>query len=333
MSRIAQDVWTRLACEQIEGETLWARRAAPSVTDRVLAALDADGQRHLLVLLCTGDAELNDSQSRGIGVETRELSGQGHDAGKYLDITCKDSAGHEAFDVVGGELVARLASGRETAPECVSRVLAKWRRFWGQIPAQMLSREQQLGLFGELWFLAVWLVPKVGPADGVMRWRGPYGARHDFEWTSRSVETKVTTSTRGLIHLINGIDQLMPPEQGDLLFFSLCVREEAGASNNLPALVAACRQTISGDGEASARFEAALLTAGYAAVHEEEYAKLRIRVVTERLFAVRDDFPRLTVAQLSMGIPPGVERVQYEINLTGFEHLCVARAVGEIADL
>src|SRR5687768_12514986 len=65
----------------------------------------------------------------------------------------------------------------------------------------------------------------------------PFGARHDFEWQGKSIEIKTTVSTRGRIHKVNGIDQLRPPEHGELLFFSLRVREEASAANTLPKLV------------------------------------------------------------------------------------------------
>jgi len=333
MSRILPEVWTRLAGERVQGETLWARRAIPEVTERLVAALDADGKRHLLLLLRAGEVDEQDSQSRGVGVVTRELAVPGHEAGRYLDITCHDAAGHEAFDLIGGELADRLASGRETASECVVRVLAKWRRFWGQPPLQILSREAQLGLFAELWFLSVWLVPRTVPAEAVNRWRGPFASRHDFEWESRSVEVKATTSTRGRIHRINGLDQLAPPEAGELLFFSLQMREEAGATNTLPSVIAACRAQLEADADSLSKFERALAQVGYSPAHDEEYAKLRLRVVEEGLFQVRDDFPRLTAAHLTEGVPPGLEAVDYEINLSGFNHLCIASRASDAPDL
>jgi hypothetical protein len=240
------------------------------------------------------------------------------------DIACHDAAGHEAFDLIGGELADRLVSGRETAPECVVRVLAKWRRFWGQAALQILSREEQLGLFAELWFLSVWMVPGAGADEAVKRWRGPFGSRHDFEWAGRSVEVKATTSTRGRIHRVNGLDQLAPPEQGQLLFFSLRLHEEAGATNTLPLVIAACRSQMEADADSLNLFERALIQVGYSPAHDEEYARLHLRIVEEGLFSVRDDFPRLTVMQLEAGIPPGVERVEYEINLSGFDHLRIA---------
>lgn len=325
MSGITAEVWSRLASEEVRGETLWARRAAPDITGRLVAALDADGKRHLLIPLESSEIDIEDSQSRGLGVATRELEMPDHEPGRYLDITCHDATGHEAFDLIGGEIAERLAAGSETAPDIVTRVIAKWRRFWGQLPKQLLSREKQIGLFAEVWFLTHWLIPQVGTADAVSRWRGPFGARHDFETPGRSVEVKATTSTRGTIHRVNGLDQLAPPDQGDIFFFSLQLREEAGATNTLPSAIAACRIQLEGDASSLNLFENALAQAGYSPTHEDEYGRMKFRLVSQGLYAVRDDFPRITRTQFPQGLPLGVEHIEYDINLDGFNHLCVAR--------
>jgi hypothetical protein len=328
VSRLGADVWARLHREPARGESLLAREAFPDVSERLIAALDADGQRHLLVLLTHTEKGLDDALSRGICVKTRDLVLRGGQ-GRYLDICCNDSGGYEAFDVIGGEIATRLAAGRETAPDVVARVLAKWRRFWGMFPRHMLSREQQLGLFAEIWFLSIWLSPHDGSFAALKNWRGPFGSRHDFEWAHRSVEVKATTSTRGPVHRVNGFEQLIPPEQGRLLLFSLRLREEVGATNTLPSLIEGFRARLVSDAVAVGQFESALTQAGYSPVHENEYAKVSLRVVEEALFEVRDDFPRLTPAQLIEGVPHGVEAVEYEINLGGFGHLCIARSVSE----
>lgn len=324
MTGIAPEVWARLSSEEVRGEALWARRAAPDVTGRLVAALDSDGKRHLLIPLATSEEGTEDAQSRGLGLTVRELEMPGHEPGRYLDIICNDATGHEAFDLIGGEIAERLAAGRETAPEIVTRVIAKWRRFWGQLPKQLLSRERQIGLFAEVWFLAHWLIPRYEAGDAVSRWRGPFGARHDFEWHGRSVEVKATTSTRGRVHRINGLDQLAPPDQGELLFFSLHLREEAGATNTLPSVIAACCNQLGGNPHALCQFESVLAQAGYALDDEDEYEKLRFRIVDQGLFAVREDFPRLTTAHLQAGLPMGIEHMEYDINLGSFGHLCLA---------
>lgn len=324
MSRVPPETWIRLAGEQAAGQALWARFALPSVTERVLAALDADGWRHLLVSLEPGEVDLQDAQSRGIAVSTRELSIAGREPGRYLDVLCCDGSGYDAFDVIGGEIAARLATGNESGPEVVSRVLSKWRRFWGQPIRRILSREEQLGLFAELWFLSVWLLPLVGVEEAVKRWKGPSGARHDFEWSGRSVEVKATTSVRGRVHRVNGVDQLAPPEGGSLMLFSLQLREEAGATNSLPSILMRCSTLLEPHPESLGRFESCLDQAGYLRVDEEEYSKLRLRVVEEGLFTVIGDFPRITRAELGGHVPAGVERLEYEVNLAGSMHLCVS---------
>lgn len=324
MSRIAQNVWTRLAGDRVQGQALWARRAAPDDTDLLLAALDADERRHLLVPIEEIDPEYEDSLSRGITVITRDLAVPGHQAGAYLDITCLDGSGHDAFDMIGGELVDRLISGVESRTECVQRVLSKWRRFWGHTPKNLMSRDAQVGLFAELWFLAYWLIPRRGTIS-VGEWRGPFGGRHDFERKDRSIEVKGTTSATGLVHHVNGLNQLDDPEQGDLLMFSMRLREEAGATNTLPGVVAFCRSLLVHDSVAMDVFELGINTTGYTAAHESDYERTHWRVVDQQLFAVKEDFPRLSVSILREGLPAGVGRIGYDIDLSSFQHLCVAR--------
>ncbi len=324
MSRISEDVWSRLSNEGDLGSTLWTRRAAPEITDRLFAALDSNSRRHLLVQLFPDDGEVQDHNSRGLSVITRSLLGKGKEAGRYIDIACLDPGGHDGFDLIGGEIADRVASGRERADECVVRVLSKWRRFWGQTPKNLLSRDAQIGLFAELWFFSVWLIPTRGALDSVQGWRGPFGSRHDFEWQKQSIEVKATTSTRGLTHRINGIDQLDAPEGNTLWIFSMQLREEAGAGLSLPKLVAGCRSLLETDGEAATLFDLALEQSGYSPAHEPEYETLLLRIVEEGLYEVRDDFPKLGRDSFTKGVPSGVERIDYEINLSTFQHLRIA---------
>lgn len=315
MKVVAAETWRRLAADGVTGDSLRARRAIADENGRLFAALDADGRRHLLVQIEAAETDFEDRQSRGVSVTTREFTMPGQTPGRYLDIVCQDASGHEAFDVIGGEIATCLETDQPPTAKTVAKVLAKWRRFWSQQPRVLLSPEEQLGLFAEVWFLAMWLIPRIGARDAVARWRGPLGSRHDFEWTGRSVEVKATTSTRGRIHCINGLDQLQPPEGGDLLFFSLRLREEGGGRNTLPSLVAACRGLLEGDAEAADTFDHLLAHVGYSPAHEQDYAERILRIVEEGLFRVDGDFPRLTSLNFPTGVPPGVERVEYEINL------------------
>jgi hypothetical protein len=312
------------------GERIAAARPNTAV-ERLLCGLDHAGRRHLLVLLRDGEDEFRDRESRGLNVDTRELGLVGEGTSRYLDIQCIDAAGYAALDVMAAEIgEGLLLAGTDTPPhDVVRRVLAKWRRFWGHLPKSLLTRDEQVGLFAELWFLCYWLLPNVGVQTAVNRWTGPFGARHDFEWPQRSVEAKGTASTRGRVHIINGLDQLEAPENGELYLFSLRVREELSATNSLPSVIDAARRLLAAEAEAVDHLDSALARWGYAPTHEEDYRKVRLRIVDERLYAVGGDFPRLTRRSLRVNPPEQVERVQYELNLSGVEEFCIARSAGD----
>jgi hypothetical protein len=329
MSQVSRDVWDRLANSEFHGDTLWARLAAPDVTDRLLAALDSSHRRHFLVPLKEREKSFTDRRSRGLEVATKEMTLPGHEVARYLDLICHDPAGHEAFDLIGGDLAAELVDPTVKASAVAERILEKWRRFWAQAARGMLSREEQIGLFAELWFLLLWLIPKIGIDDALAAWRGPYGSRHDFEMTSLSVEAKATTSVKGRTHRINGVDQLSPPDNGSLLLFSMQLREERNASNTLPTMVRRCREVLADRSTALSVFDAGLVEAGYSDAHAEEYAKLTLRLVDEALYRIEDDFPRITPDVFVGGVPSGVEEVGYTINLSGFDRLICARVPGE----
>jgi hypothetical protein len=329
MTVIAPDVWRQIELSRPSGDELVGRQAAPDVTRRLLAAIDFRGRRHFLVALEANEAEFRDASSRGLTVITEELVLTGQANARYINLVCEDALGHAMFDLIGGEIGNRLHIVGEEPADVVSRVLAKWRRFWGQLPRQMLSREAQVGLFSELWFLTYWLLPAAGPAPAARMWRGPYGARHDFERAGLSIEAKGTTSTRGRVHKVNGLQQLDPPQTGRLLFFSLRLREEAGASNTLPMLVQACRERISVDPDAEGMLESGLIAAGYMASHEEEYSKVHWRGVEELLFDARQGFPRINPESFQGGVPPGIEEIEYTINLNTFDELVVATKPGD----
>jgi len=321
MVKFSSELWTLLETSLPFGEKLTAKLPAPDLSSRVFSALDSERQRHILIQLEPDDIPYIDHQSRGIRVTTRELNVHGQQPSRYIDLLCLDIAGYSGFDLIGIEIITELAKGNRSPSEIVHQVLAKWRRFWGQIPQDLLSRNEVTGLIAELRFLAEKMIPEVGPAEAVRRWRGPFGSRHDFEWLGLSVEVKATTSSRGRIFHINGIDQLEPPENGKLFFFGVRLREEGGAEMTLPGIAETCRKLVSSDEDALDKFESALVQVGYSPLHNDEYEKTRFRIIEEVLFEVKNDFPRICVSNFIGGIPSGIEHVEYEINLNGFDQL------------
>lgn len=293
----------------------------------VFLAMDHEGAPHLLLALTGAGANFADDRSRGIQVIAHSLRVEQRPEAPFLDVRCADATGREMFRLVTNGIIEAVQHG-VSAVEAVETVLARWRRFWANVPAAGLSPDQVRGMFGELWFLAIWLLPF--NCRHVHRWLGPTGARHDFQWPHLAVESKATVSVRGHIHRINGLEQLEAPETGILYFFSLRLREEASATNSLVTLVDRITDELRGDAALLDRFEELLGRGGYSPAHADRYRKATFRVVDERLYRVADGFPRITLESFAGGPPVGVERVDYEINLEGFPQLCVARKPSEL---
>ena len=196
----------------------------------------------------------------------------------------------------------------------------------------LLSKEQQLGLFGELWFLSRWLCAGVGSAKAIQMWRGPTGARNDFELQGMGIEVK-TTGRLDAAHMINGLDQLLEPMGGALFLYSLSVRDEASGTQSLPRLVEDVRGHLALDYKSLSQFEATLAIAGYDERLAPEYAKLVLRIRDEGFYRVAGAFPRLIPISLAAGVPPGVNNVTYELRLDAAANWLVAKNAAAAATL
>lgn len=308
--------WDLLEGQPPTGERLTVRAAIAGRHPGVLIAIDAARRRHVLVEIPAGEAgEIAERTSRGIAVQSVVLkTGEGQE-NRFVEIACLDAHGHAALDTIAVELVDALEAGASIGRvRLVQNELAKWRRFWAVVSQGVLSKEQQLGLFGELWFLIRWLAPNVGTGSAVSMWRGPGGARNDFELPGLAVEVKTTGRVDGA-HLIHGLDQLVEPPGGRLMLFSLVVRDEASETESLPRLVDQARSLIGDDHNLQSQFDAMLYAAGYDDRLVGEYAKLVLRVRSERLYRVGEGFPRLVPTSLIGGLPPGIGIVEYELRL------------------
>jgi hypothetical protein len=326
--------WELLESQPPSGERLTARLAVPSSRDDVFIALDAAGRRYVLVAIPAGEPrELAERISRGVDVRTLEMNAGTGALQPFVEIACLETEGHAALDTIALEIVAALQAGASIGRiRLVQNVLAKWRRFWSGVSQGLLSKEQQIGLFGELWFLCRWLAPAVGASQALQMWRGPTGARNDFEVQGVGIEAK-TTSRLDAAHVIHGLEQLLEPPGGSLFLFSLCVRDEASGTDSLPRLVDEVRRLLIGDFVALSQFESAVAVVGYDDRLAGEYAKLVLRIREEGLYRVVDGFPRLIPTSLSAGLPPGVNGVTYELRLEAAATWLLARTPAAAAAL
>lgn len=317
--------WDLLVSQSPSNGGLTVRLAAPKQSTEVYIAVDTSHRRYVLVRVPDGEPGiLAERTSQGIAVQTVEL--RIDELGRravFIEIACFEPAGYAALDIVAIELVEAITAGASIGRvRLVQTVLLKWRRFWSGIPRNLLSKEQHLGLFGELWFMQKWLLPTVSN-QAIAMWRGPIGARNDFEHTGWAVEVKTSGKLDGS-HIVHGLEQLLTPPGVQVFLFSILVREEASGVESVPKLVQAIRERIEGDHIGLTQFEGMLAASGYDDAHADEYGKTKFRVRGQGLYRVEPGFPRLIPDSLLEGLPPGVSKVNYELSLNGAGHWLVA---------
>jgi hypothetical protein len=306
-----KDLWTRIA--RPPGGRLNGRRLpGPGSSPIVWLAVDPEGAWHLLVEVPDETEAVTQRPTKGLTVVTEQMRIGEESPAKYVDLGCSEESLLDAFAAVAADVSRAVREVPGSPRQAVLDALGRWRRFWS-IPDAGLTEEEALGLFGELWFVERW----VGLPTGVRRWFGPAGARHDLQWPQASVEVKATRVSRDgpATHRIASLEQLEDPEVGRLYLFSLQARRDELAANTLPGLVGRLLGLLTGFPEDRALLLQRLGEAGYSPAHAERYEQ-KLRVVTEELYVVEGEFPRLTRQRFPSGLPTGVGDVSYSLDLT-----------------
>jgi hypothetical protein len=302
------------------------RRATGLPHDRpVYLAVDGRGHRHLLIQVPDSTPPVSQRETKSLEVVTARFQVGPNPESLYVDLACTDSNQHPTFSAVAQDLIRSLRTSPGPLRDSILNALARWRAFWSTRSGG-LSREDALGLFGELWFLRRWS----GPVNlqVIDRWQVTEAARHDFQWPAASVEVKTTASRMagGPIHQIASLDQLADPEQGQLYLFSLQVCDDALAANTLHTLVEGLAEDLQGDFAALTSFNEKLAARGYTPANRQA-ASRSLRVVAERLYRVGEGFPRLVRTTFQpTGLPPGVVDVGYSVDLAACNAWLVATA-------
>lgn len=322
MRQISEETWQVLRGRVISNNRMYALTALEGSVSMAQVALDSSGSRHLLIPYSESLPPIEDNESRGLIVSTRFIRLENHEPNLYLDICCNSPEHYSIFNIVGGEIVELLEDTTVSPGTIVLEVLERWRSFWKNQPNQALSENQILGLFGELWFLLNWLLPC--RRDSADYWTGPHGSRHDFQFPSFSFEVKTTSSVREIIHRISGLEQLEPVSKIPLFLYSLKVREDVSAENNIPLLVNNILPLL--DSRQKNIFRESLSLTGYSQVHQEVYSQRNFSVIQEGIYLVNENFPSLCRFDLPENKLSGIVKIEYEISLSNLQPLITAPA-------
>ncbi|WP_027467510.1 PD-(D/E)XK motif protein [Deefgea rivuli] len=230
------------------------------------------------------------------------------DNGIRIGMTLLEADLARNFSLMCYDLAERsgVACSVDAATAILLRALANWAELFKRRANDGLTREEVLGLMGELLVLESLLTEsEINPNTLILGWRGPNGDTRDIGVNGTRVEVKAQLSTGALKLRISSLTQL--DDCGDRVFVALMRVSPSEKGRSLLTIVEDIKELLIGRPLAGLEFERKIALSGMTVDSNqclEEYA-LDDRIV----YSVTGSFPRLTPAN----VPLGIAAVQYEI--------------------
>ena len=299
-------IWTVLASRPPAAGVVTAPTGYRVAAGDVLAGIDSEDRRHLLIPLSAGEAARTDTKGRAVHL-ARIAEGGSH----YLTVLCRLPDLHRVFTQFCRELVESIEDAASPAREA-SAAFDRWRALFSEAEQRgQLSDEALIGLMGELVAVERLLVHGA-PAD-LRFWVGPSSDLHDLRSATHAIEVKATLVREGRIVAISSIDQLQEPPGSDLMLLHLRFDRDPGGLS-LTELVS----SILAAGAQRLELERRLREVGADPADLAPYGDRRFRITDVRAYDVSGPaFPRLVRSDFAIGdLPPGTLRLSYSIDLT-----------------
>jgi len=238
-----------------------------------------------------------------------------------VQISLLDNEFRDLFQSLCSDLVRRVLEtpSEEAGAQTLVRNLGRWLRMMKRKGIGALSREKQIGLYGELLVLSYMLAPAVGWGEAVQGWTGPSGGFQDFQLAGLGIESKTLSASRPQTLKISSERQLDNNGLSALLIAHMAVDLVQGSGQTLPDLVDAVRGEL-GDGGLRELFDSRLFEVGYLDIHAAVYVAHGYTQRSLTWYHVTPGFPSLTERDLR----PGLGRVQYVLDASACAPFTVA---------
>lgn len=233
-----------------------------------------------------------------------------------FSFTLQDSKFAEVFLRLADDMHARSAGAmnESVAIDRVSVVIDEWRRLLKSRPSGVLSMEELRGLIGELW-LVLYHFAKNRSIDAALEgWLGPLGLPQDFWYADEGYFEAKSIGPSTTRVKISSERQL---DASDLELIVLLVGntdEQSSGAVNLPTLAARVQAALADSAGTDDPFQERLTRIGVDLRHAF-YQDTWFVVSQVTHYEVVPDFPAIRASAL----PPGVDRVSYQIDLAAIE--------------
>jgi Putative PD-(D/E)XK family member, (DUF4420) len=214
---------------------------------------------------------------------------------KTLFLKLLDNQHKDIFSVLCEDLilsVSKITNEKVLIKELLNR-FGKWKSLFDKSASQGLSKEEQIGLFGELFFVRKCLQNTEKYLDVVNSWVGSEGESKDFQLKKWGVEVKTSAGKSNEKVNISSEQQLDTSNFEKLFLYHLSLQSKQEDGETLNEIIDSVSTILAMDFNALNRFKNKLLIGGYFQQHSYLYEKIGYLFKEENFYEVRDEFPRI----------------------------------------
>jgi hypothetical protein len=200
-------------------------------------------------------------------------------------------------------------------PQVINEKVSYWSKLFARINGDLLSKERQRGLYGELSFLNALLSHSEDYKSCIETWTGPDGTNQDFNNNLNAVEVKTSKATKPSVNIASEL-QLDWTNLNSLYLFVYHLDVLNNGGHTLYQLIKEIKQKISKLNDSLSLFEKKLDVLGVPVGAEKYYDDFGFILRSQQAYKVQDGFPTLTIDIINN---VAIHNVKYQIDLTACE--------------
>jgi hypothetical protein len=221
-----------------------------------------------------------------------------------LNLVLVEKQFKEVFDTLVADIVIGLLNENDIRVilKNYSNRLIKWQSLFERFSQVGLTPEEQRGLFGELFFLRIFLHNKSNSQNVLNTWVGTSKEIRDFQYNNWALEVKTTIGNNHQKVHISSERQLDTTHLENLYLYHLSLEKVQESGESLPQLVSSIKVFLQSDAISLNIFSAKLYEVGYFEQQQDLYSDKGYHIRQDNFYKVEGEFPRLQENELRNGV-------------------------------
>ncbi|WP_010664000.1 PD-(D/E)XK motif protein [Marinilabilia salmonicolor] len=191
----------------------------------------------------------------------------------------------------------------------ISQRVLYWKRLFGKFSGEMLTPQQQRGLYGELLILEFLLKETKKHTKVIESWQAPAGTNQDFYFGASAIEVKTSKLNNPAIKISNEY-QLDSSLFNNLFIAFIRLAELPSGADTLTNKINEVRDILKSDPLLINEFNLKLSFLGLNPEIENEYNKTSYNIRKVTYLQVSDKFPKI----ISSMVDKAISHISYEIS-------------------